>query len=193
MWSFNLSGTEDRDPRHKSFFATFVASRIMARNERYSHESPHGRTDAPLPPLPPSEFDRPTEYQSSISPITSPIDEPSYRTYGRRSQQSIASNHEYYGDRDHEPNPFSDDIPLRNHSQMEYDGAYGQEQPRYEPRGFSNSLPPRTQSTRSRGKKGLFSSRVPWVTYAFTLIQSIVFLVELIKNGKSTFLRWNVY
>lgn len=159
----------------------------MAANEYYRDESrPRGRSDAPLPPLPPSAFDPPSESQHSISPITSPFEDPSYRTYSRRSQQSISSNHDYYGgSRDHEPNPFSDDnnIPLENHSRKGHH-AYVQDHLRYEPDGMNNFSPRQPRSPRSR-KKGLFSGRIAWVTYAFTLIQSVVFLAELIKNGRS--------
>lgn len=157
----------------------------MAANEYYSDESRHrGRTDAALPPLPPSAFDQPTESQHSVSPITSPFEDRSYRTYSRRSQQSISSNHDYYGGRDHDPNPFSDDnIPLENHSRKAHPGPYAQDQLRYEPDGMNNFPPQQTRSPRSRRKK-MFSGRIAWVTYAFTLIQSVVFLAELIKNGK---------
>ena len=158
----------------------------MAANEYYSDLSrSRSRADAPLPPLPPSAFDRPNESQHSISPVTSPFEDPSYRTYSRRSQQSISSNHDYYGPgRDHDPNPFSDDnIPLENHSQKARLGPYAQDRSRYEPDGMNNYPPQQPRSPRSR-RKGMFSGRIAWVTYALTLIQSIVFVAELIKNGK---------
>lgn len=165
----------------------------MAANEYYSHGSQNrGRSDAPLPPLPPSAFDQPNESQHSISPITSPFEDPSYRTYSRRSQQSISSNHDYYGGgRDHDPNPFSDhNIPLENHSPKAHSGPYAQDQLRYEPDGMNNYPPQQTRSPRRR-KKRMFSGRIAWVTYVFTLIQSIVFVAELIKNGKPvSFVDW---
>lgn len=157
----------------------------MAANEYYSDESRiRARSDAPLPPLPPSAFDPPNESQHSISPITSPFEDRSHRTYSQRSQQSISSNNDYYrGGRDHDPNPFSDDnIPLENHSQKAHPGPYAQDQLRYEPHGMGNFPPQQPRSPRSR-RKGIFSGRIAWVTYTFTLIQSIVFLAELIKNG----------
>ncbi|MCJ1429451.1 hypothetical protein MMC29_007365 [Sticta canariensis] len=160
----------------------------MAANEYYSDESRiRARSDAPLPPLPSSAFDPPNESQHSISPITSPFENPSHRTYSQRSQQSISSNNDYYrGGRDHDPNPFSDDnIPLENHSQKAHPGPYPQDQLRYEPHGMENFPPQQTRSPRSR-RKGMFRGRIAWATYAFTLIQSVVFLAELIKNGVLT-------
>ena len=157
----------------------------MAANDYYNHESyNHRRSDAPLPPLPASAFERQAESQQSISPITSPFDDPGYRTHGRQSQQSISSNHDYYGGRDYDPNPFSDDIPLRSHSQKGRASPYPQDQFRYEPGGMNNVPAQETRPVQSRKKKKkLFSGKTPWVTYGLTLIQSIVFLVELIKNG----------
>lgn len=163
----------------------------MAANEFYRDDNSdsRARTDAPLPPLPPSAFDRSTEYEPSIqqhTPVTSPFDDPSYRPYGRESQQSIQSNYQYYGGgRDYDPNPFSDDIPLKTNTQNSPSGPYASDQFRYEPERTNTLVADETRSNRRPKKKGFFSGKTPWVTYVLTLIQSIVFLVELIKNGMS--------
>lgn len=162
----------------------------MAANEFYSDNSgKRARTDAPLPPLPPSTFDHSTEYEPSIqqnTPVTSPFDDPSYRPYGRESQQSIQSNYQYHGGgRDYDPNPFSDDIPLKANTHKSPSGPYASDQFRYEPERTNTLAAEETRSNRRPKKKGFFSGKTPWVTYVLTLIQSIVFLVELIKNGMS--------
>lgn len=161
----------------------------MAAHEFYSDDNlnSRARTDAPLPPLPSSAFDRSTEYEPSIqhhTPVTSPFDDPSYRPYGRESQQSIQSNYQYYGGgRDYDPNPFSDDIPLKTNTQKSPTDPYASDQFRYEPQRSNTLAAEETRSNRKPKKKGFFSGKTPWVTYVLTLIQSIVFLVELIKNG----------
>ncbi len=158
----------------------------MASTDYYSDNS-RSRThsDAPLPPLPPSAFSRSTEYEHSTSPITSPFDDLSYQAHGRQSQQSLPpSNSDFYGGgRDYDTNPFSDDIPLKDHAQRR---DLARDQFRYEPDSTSNLAAQDTRSNRRSKKRGVFSGKTPWVTYALTLIQSIVFLVELIKNGKAT-------
>lgn len=159
-----------------------AANPLYFHERRLSHE--RRRSNAPLPPLPASAFERSAESQQFVSPVTSPFDDPSNRPYGRQSQQSITSVHDYYGGRDHNSNPFSDDIPLRNHSQKSHANQYPQDQFRYEPNRI-NSFPAQgTRAIQSRKKRKFWSGKIPWVTYALTLIQSIVFLVELIKNGK---------
>lgn len=165
----------------------------MTANETYSDDNSRSRarTDAPLPPLPPSVFDRSTEYEPSIqhhTPVASPFDDPSYRPYGRESQQSIQSNYQYYGGgRDYETNPFSDDIPLKTNTQKSPTDLYASDQFRYEPERTNTLAAEETRSNRKPKKKGFFSGKTPWVTYLLTLIQSIVFLVELIKNGMANF------
>lgn len=158
----------------------------MAAHEFYS-DGNQARTDTPLPPLPSSTFDRSTEYEPSIqhqTPVTSPFDDPSYRPYGRESQQSIQSNYQYYGGgRDYDPNPFSDDIPLKTNTQKSPTDPYASDQFRYEPQRTNTLAAEETRSNRKTKKKGFFSGKTPWITYILTLIQSIVFLVELIKNG----------
>lgn len=161
----------------------------MAANEFFSDDSlgSRARTDAPLPSIPPSAFDRSTKYEPSIqqhTPVISPFDDPNYRPYGRESQQSIQSNYQYYGGgRDYDPNPFSDDIPLKTNTQKSPSGPYASDQSRYEPEGTNTLAAEEIRSNRRPKKKGFFSGKTPWVTYVLTLIQSIVFLVELIKNG----------
>lgn len=34
-----------------------------------------------------------------------------------------------------------------------------------------------------RQKKGFFKKKLAWVTYTLTLVQIVVFIVELVKNG----------
>lgn len=159
----------------------------MAANEFYSDNSAkRSRTDASLPHPPQSTFDHSTEYEPSIqqnTPVTSPYDDPSYRPYGRESQQSIQSNYQYYGGgHDYDSNPFSDDIPLKANTHKSPSAPYSSDQ-FIIPERTNTLAAEETRSNQRPKKKGFFSGKTPWVTYVLTLIQSIVFLVELIKNG----------
>ncbi|KAG8530254.1 uncharacterized protein KY384_004755 [Bacidia gigantensis] len=75
----------------------------------------------------------------------------------------------------HDTNPYADDVPLRPHPQKSDTVV----QHDYDDSAITDRPPPRQQR-----KKGLFSGRIPWVVYTLTLIQCVVFIAELAKNGK---------
>ena len=95
------------------------------------------------------------------------------------TQSSLRSDTNYYGaggDRPAEVDSYSDEIPLRTHAQKAgSDGQYASS-PVAEPTAGPRSRQPR--------RKGFFQGKIPWVIYTLTLVQVIVFIVELVKNGK---------
>ena len=163
----------------------------MAANEYY-HPSPdqtnHHRLDTPLPPSP----DPYTSYNPNLSHpsvpyspthSSAPYEDTSYRPYGDLSQQSIPSP--YYasggGGREHEPNPYSDDIPLRQHP-----SKGNSEMMLHDPLPDDPAIidgPQRSRKGRN-AKRPFFARKQSWVVYALTLIQVVVFIAELAKNGK---------
>jgi hypothetical protein len=105
----------------------------------------------------------------------------------RHSQQSFASDQGAYvaGGRFNEADIYSDNIPLKAHNQdpngasppwMQQPTQYAPEPSAMEPAG-----PP--VAAMRRQKKGIFKKKLAWVTYTFTTVQLIVFIVELVKNG----------
>ena len=176
----------------------------MAAHDFYNPARPNQpparqRSDASLPsiPAPHSAYSayQPLHHaQATASPISPLGHDPAYPAYAYQSQQSLGSEHQYYGGagggRLDEPTPYSDDIPLQPHAQSNYspDGSR-QDQWRLQEENNNNNLARlsnRTPSSRGRRRKkrGLFSGRIPWVVYGLTLIQVTVFIAEIVKNGK---------
>ena len=110
--------------------------------------------------------------QSSSNPSRTQIDDVDPQCYGpvRSGKKSSATQ-------------YSDEIPLRENPQ-----AVSGYEPYAEPTASDAPLPPlaATESRRRRrkpAKRGFFSGNFPWVVYSFTIIQTIVFIAELIRNG----------
>jgi hypothetical protein len=163
----------------------------MASNDYYnpSPNRPGLRSNptSPTKPLPPDPYTayNPHHTQPSPSYMASSFEDSSYHPYAEQSHQDIPSP--YYssggGGREYEPNPYSDNIPLRQHpSKGDSDNM------------MHDPLPndPTIVDRRSRypgsprQKQSFFKRKQPWVVYTFTLIQVIVFIAELAKNGTST-------
>jgi hypothetical protein len=166
----------------------------MAANDYYDtpSEPSRKRVDGPLPPVPypySSYTSNPQQHQASS--ISSPFEDPSYRPYGRQSSQSLASDPAYNnagsGRHEFEPSPYSDNIPLRPQLRKSSSDLLNSH---YRPSDAEGARPPletrkksRTGATRRKKKKGLWSGRIPFVVYFFTLVQVIVFIAELVKSG----------
>ena len=138
----------------------------------------------PLPPDPYTAYNR-HHTQPSPSYMSSSFEDTSYHPYAEQSHQDIPSP--YYasggGGREYEQNPYSDNIPLRQHpSKGDSDTVMHDPLP-----NDPTIIDRRSQYPRSpRQKQGFFRRKQPWVVYTFTLIQVIVFIAELAKNGKHT-------
>ncbi|KAI4153446.1 MAG: hypothetical protein L6R39_001563 [Caloplaca ligustica] len=163
----------------------------MAASEYYNSNptKPQRRSDAPLPPVPDYELShRLHDNHPSSSPFTTPFDDPTYRPYGQQSQQSLGSEHPYYGagggPRVDDPSPYSEDIPLRNHPSKQHQDPLAYDQNRHDEAAYDTRTRP--SHNRRKKKKGLFSGRVPWVVYFFTLVQIAVFIAEIARNAVLT-------
>lgn len=169
----------------------------MAANDYYNHSSsgPNGQRydhNAPLPPLPsssPYPLSKPTGSGNGLPP--SPFEDPAYPPYPQHSQTSFGSESAYYGaghgERGQDPNAYADDRPLRPHAQKKDSEewmAQNQEQYRLDDVGEPVDPGKRRKGSRDRKKRstGFFSGRIPWVVYVLTLVQTGVFIGELVKN-----------
>ena len=147
------------------------------------------RAEAPLPPLPSSASSHANYQQQSFSPVSSSSDNPVYRPVGRRSDQSLGLNHEYYGSGGEtpfqNPNHYSDDIPLRHYQPNGDSASSSPHDLRHDSTNVHNVQTREHRQDRTRRKKhGFFSKKTPWAVYFFTLLQIVVFVAELVKNGK---------
>ncbi len=160
----------------------------MAVNEYYNPSpSPRNgrRYDAPPSRLPLDPYATYDSHPTQPSPphISSPYEDTSYRPYADRSQQSTPSP--YYasggGGRDTEPNPYSDDIPLRQHQSKASSEMLRDPLP-HDPAIIDRPAHDTTRRMRNRGFFG--NGKIPWVVYTLTLIQVCVFIAELARNGE---------
>ncbi|KAI9873641.1 MAG: hypothetical protein M1830_010766 [Pleopsidium flavum] len=173
----------------------------MATDDYYNPSSTgrSGRShdyNAPLPPLPSSSpfysTQMPTHIATSIAPVSSPFENPAYPPYAQRSQTSFGSDSAYHGagqgGRAQDSGPYADDIPLRPHPQKTSSEEWtAQNQQRYgsdDTQGLSE-LGKGGKGTRGRKKRrnGFFSGKIPWVVYVLTLVQTSVFIAELVRNA----------
>ena len=103
----------------------------------------------------------------------------------RYSQQSLGSETGHVvGGRHNDADQYSENIPLKSHNQYANDGPspdWMKQQPMQRPPGPEMGEPP-VRAGRKQ-KKGFFKKKLPWVTYTLTLIQIVVFIVELVKSG----------
>lgn len=152
--------------------------------------------DAPLPPLPafsPS-YSTPQSPHLPISPHgASPLQENAYTPYTQPSQLSLSSDSAYHGagqgGRIQDSSSYADDIPLRPHpSKNNSDEWTAQHQPQYRPDDTEglNGLGTGGKGTRDGKKRrgGFFRGKITWVVYILTLVQTSVFIGELIRNGE---------
>ncbi|KAF2424895.1 rhomboid-domain-containing protein [Tothia fuscella] len=186
----------------------------MASNDYYNqfhqqdtsyHNHQAGRTNQPLPPIPSSPSTRPPNPYidtTGIAPVTSPFEDTTYPAYPRPSQ---SYNHmpDYTdspppGNAKHQPHdPFRDSnaIPLQSQQSLKAGGnvassptsAMGEAEQQY---GSSERRRRRRNSRSRRGerrkKDGWFRGKITWAVFFLTLVQLIVFIVELVRNAQLT-------
>ena len=176
-----------------------------------SYNSPQAPPSTALPPYtsqPPSrpQTARPTEI-SPVSPFEAPFDDHVYpmggtaQRYGNDSQSTLGADSRYYGQGGgghmDSTNSFRDDIPLRDHTALPAQGAstdhvYDAGDPgapshlnNQNSNQYNQQYP--VEEGRANRKSGLNflkkKGRIPFVVYTFTLVQVIVFIVEIVKNG----------
>ena len=164
----------------------------MAANEYYSPPSyssnyrptPPSASPAPHPSRNPfASYD--STHSQGPSPYTSPThEEPPYRHY---DQTLSTTSTPYYANggngREQEHNPFADEIPLRPNPSKTDSGRTFHDHLPHDP-AVLDAPPEGEISDQPRKRKRFFNRKIPWVVYTFTLIQCIVFIAELVKNGE---------
>lgn len=153
------------------------------------------RNDAPLPPVPTSSPRPPKPHldtQAHITPVASPFEDPHYPPPSQRSDNPFASDTSYHGSQQslHKPysDPFGDSnaIPL----QSQKPGLYGSGGspthgvPDHENQFLRQDSDPRRRGRRERPKGPWYKQKIAWFVWFMTTIQIIIFIVEIIRNGK---------
>lgn len=82
---------------------------------------------------------------------------------------------------ENESNSYSDNIPLRQHQSKASSDMVMQDHLPDDPAIIDR--PPQSANRRRR-KQGFFGREIPWVVYTLTLIQIVVFIAELGRNGE---------
>lgn len=163
----------------------------MAANDYYnsSPSRPHpNRLDAPLPHSPHQSF---SAYNSNPTPPVAPymsstVHSPYEDSDSRPYEHSVPSPHyaSGVGGREHEQNSYPDNIPLRQSPSKGESGMMMQDPLADDPAIIDR---PKDRRSRRKKKRGFFSGRIPYVVWTLTLIQVVVFIAELAKNGRLHF------
>ncbi|KAF9892494.1 hypothetical protein FE257_001603 [Aspergillus nanangensis] len=162
----------------------------MAANSYYNggysnHPPTYEQTASPAetsgrpPPSPSPGFSG-----ASAHPYAHPDTDPHHLRY---SQQSLGSDNGAYvaGGRLNDEHQYAENIPLKPHNQYSNGPPppeWMQHPTQYPPE--PGMAPPMGRPTRQR--KGFFKKKIAWVTYLLTIVQVVVFIVELIKAGQLT-------
>lgn len=148
---------------------------LMAANSYYnthSHDAANPYHDYP---------ERQQEH-SVVSPLASPYDDDRTQPY---SHQAPTTSYSGASSRLHDDSdPFDDGnaIPLNGRKpQHSSTQTITPILPPEDP--FVRDVDPREQR-RGRGRGGWFTAPITWVVYVLTVIQLIVFIFEIVKNGK---------
>jgi hypothetical protein len=154
----------------------------MAANDYYHQNIPQ-----------PPTYDQAVPGSTHQTPATAPgigyashgasHDDPSAPYHNRESQQSFVSDNGQYqaAGRVTEGDNYAENIPLKAQTNYGNNPDWMRQQTQYPP------SPGALEDSRrgdGRKKKGFFKKKIAWVTYLLTLAQIIVFIVELVKNGK---------
>lgn len=156
----------------------------MAANEYYHSNIPSppsyeqanpGKQDHAAPSVPGYGY----------APNLSNRDDPSAPYHNRESQQSFASDNGAYhtagrvGEGDH----YAENIPLKAQTQFGNNPEWMHQQTQYPP-ASPGALEDSRRGQNKRKKKGFFQKKPAYVTWTLTLVQIIVFIVELVKAGE---------
>jgi hypothetical protein len=169
---------------------------------QYNYQSYNSSTPPPLSSAPsyhsqaPSRpgTTRPEHVNSPVSPFEAPFDDHVYPLHppgAQRfdSQSTLGGDSRYYGQggggRMEHSDSYNDDIPLRDHPAVPPKDATQETDHVYDAPIAPGHLEEGRRKNRMSGM-GVFKKakgRIPWVTYILTLVQTIVFIVEIVKNG----------
>jgi len=151
----------------------------------HPNQGPGAAGDSSVSPIKPGGYPAETPFDDHVYPMGT------HDPYRQDSQNTLGSDARYYGQqggRDHSQNPFSDTVPLRDYPQP--NTKHDDTDHVYDAPAAAHGLDDREDGRKRRsGGLGQFfknkktKKRIPWVVYTLTLIQSIVFIVEIVKNG----------
>lgn len=154
----------------------------MAANDYYN-TTPTGHAN------PYRDYDYPVRHDAPLSPLPqqSPFDNDTYRTYSGHQhppQSYSGANGRIHDDAD----PFEDDnaIPLNGRKpKHESTHTISPILPHEQDDPFVRDADPRKQKQkRRRSKQGWFRGKITWVVYVLTIAQLIVFIAQIVRNGK---------
>lgn len=181
-----------QEPASQPYYQNYEAPRPALPT--YNSAAPSYHSNAPTP--------RPTQ-PSPVSPFEAPFDDHVYPIGGPQRQDNFRHNDShstlgqdtaYYGQGgggrpQDSTGSFRDDIPLQNQPHQkpyagETDHVYDAGESGIPP-GVGNGKAKRRSAlgTMFQGKGS--KKRIPWVVYCLTIIQSAVFIAEIVKNGKN--------
>ncbi|KAJ5585045.1 uncharacterized protein N7459_004845 [Penicillium hispanicum] len=157
----------------------------MAANEYYHSNIPSPPSyDQVAGGRPDQSYDAPGYgYSHGYGHNSANHNDPSVPYHNRESQQSLASENGYpAAARVTDGDQYAENIPLKAqthnpdwmHQQTQYPPSPGALEDRRRPRGGG------------RRKQGFFRQKPAWMTYTLTLVQVIVFIVELVKAAQLT-------
>ncbi|KAI9667400.1 MAG: hypothetical protein M1821_000215 [Bathelium mastoideum] len=159
----------------------------MAANDYYN--VPY--SSHPNPDQNPSHSSHPKQdpYGAPVSPVSSPFSDQAYPTYSSSRPLSVPKSTRYDGAAlgDQTSDPFTDHnaVPLRSPNEN-----LDNPKVRHYMTDSEGQLHPARRLSRDRGrrtwKERLFGGKITWVVYFFTIVQLIVFLVEIIRNAVLT-------
>lgn len=162
------------------------------------HSQPPSRVGtAPLP--------QPHDITSPVSPFEAPFDDhvyPAPQPSRFDSQSTLGADTRYYGGGTPltGQSSYQDNIPLRDHpgtlgkdnsTDHVYDGAGNSTDHVYDAATAPANLEEGRKKNRFSAAMGLDTlnkrkTRIPWVVYVLTLVQVVVFIVEIVKNAQLT-------
>ncbi|KAA8648193.1 hypothetical protein EYZ11_000531 [Aspergillus tanneri] len=144
--------------------------------------------DQTYPPIDPFSRRSPApEYSgASVNPYTAPDSDPNHLRY---SQQSLSSDQGPYvaGGRLNDHDQYAENIPLKENNQYTNGpppAGWMHQPTQYPPPEMIE--PPAGRAGRKKKRMGMFKKKIPWVTYLLTLVQVVVFIVELVKSAQLT-------
>lgn len=157
----------------------------MASQDYYNRAYPPSYRTDPSYYTEPAHPDH-SEVDLSPLPSTSPFDDQNYPYSHSQPSHSYGGSDARLRD-ESDPDPFNDDnaVPLR--AQARKHDSQSSVAPIVPPEteigdDFIRDAKPR-RAKRRRSKDGWFTGKITWVCYLLTVVQLIVFVVEIIKNG----------
>ncbi|EEQ31030.1 hypothetical protein McanMca71_003581 [Microsporum canis] len=161
----------------------------MAANDYYNNSY----SQKPHPPLPHDNesHDDPWNHNPSSPTVTGGGYPHAYDNGNRYGHYHTNSDNDLGDNRiGHNNDYYSEEIPLKSNAAPQNKPDWADDT-RYQPASHDlqaeplNLSDPIRRPSRKR-RKGYFAKKVPWVTYIISLVQIIVFIVEIVRNAQLT-------